>query len=82
MITGRLPTLYGIIMDHTINAPGHGNNVIDGINTEDKRYLKGGMEIIGKLGSNYTTKIVMLHISPKDVSIEFVDQCLHILNNK
>ena len=69
-------------MDHTINAPGHGNNVIDGINTEDKRYLKGKMEIIGKLGSNYTTKIVMLHISPKDVSIEFVDQCLHILNNK
>ena len=34
-------SLYGIIMDHEINAPGHGNNVFDGINAMRKRYLKG-----------------------------------------
>ena len=32
---------YGIIMDHAINAPGHGNNVVDGLNAMDKIYLKG-----------------------------------------
>ena len=31
---------YGIIMDRAINAPVHGNNVVDGINATDKLYLK------------------------------------------
>ena len=35
-----LSSSYGIIMDHAINAPGHGKNVVDGINTTDKPYLK------------------------------------------
>ena len=30
-----------IIMDRAINAPVHGNNIVDGINTTDKYYLKG-----------------------------------------
>ena len=32
--------LYGIIIYHAINAPGHINNAVYGINTTDKRYLK------------------------------------------
>ena len=50
----------GIIMKITINAPGHGNNVVDKLNAADKRYLKGKMELIDKLGSNDITKIGML----------------------
>ena len=34
---------YGVIMDSAINAPGHGNNVADGMNAMEKRYLKGKM---------------------------------------
>ena len=30
-------------MDGTIMAPGHGNNVVDGINAMDKRYLNNQM---------------------------------------
>ena len=40
------------------------------------------MEFIDKLGSNDTTKIRMLPIASKYVSINFADQCIHILNNK
>ena len=40
------------------------------------------MEFIGKLGSNDTTKIIMLPGASKDVSIKFTDECLHIINNK
>ena len=40
------------------------------------------MELIGKVGSNDTTKIGMLPSSSKDVSIKLEYQCLHILNNK
>ena len=47
-------------MDSVINAPGHGNNVVDGLNATDKHYFKGEMELIRKLGSNNTTKIGML----------------------
>ena len=38
-----LSSLYGIIMDRTINASGHGKNVVDGLNTTDKLYLKEEM---------------------------------------
>ena len=36
-----LSSSYGIIMDQAMNAPGHGNNVVDGLNATRKRYLKG-----------------------------------------
>ena len=49
-----LSPLYGIITDLAINAPGHGNNVVDGLNETGKHYLKEKMEIIGKLVSNDT----------------------------
>ena len=38
---------YGIIMDRAINAQGHGKNVVDGITTTYKCYLKRKMELIG-----------------------------------
>ena len=69
-------------MDRAINAPGHGKNVIDVINTTDKQYLKEEMVIMGKLASSDTTNIGMLPSASKDVSIKFADQFLHILNNK
>ena len=61
---------YGIIMDHAMNVPGHGNNVVYGLNAEDKRYLKGEMEIMDKLASNDTTNFGMLPSASKDVSIK------------
>ena len=33
-----LSYLYGVIMDHAINAPGHRNNVVDGLN-DTKKYI-------------------------------------------
>ena len=35
-----LSSSYGIIMDCSIHAPGHGNNVVDGLNATEKLYLK------------------------------------------
>ena len=74
--------LYDIIMDRAMNAPGHVNNVVDGINAIATHYLKGKMELIGKSGSKNTTNIGMLTIASKDVSIKCLDQFLHILNNR
>ena len=35
-------------MDVSINAPGHGSNVVDEINATDKRYLKEKLEALCK----------------------------------
>ena len=40
------------------------------------------MEIISKLGSNYTAKIRMITSASIYVSIKFAYQCLQIINNK
>ena len=77
-----LSSSYGIITDHAINVPGYENNVLDGINATDTRYLKVETEHMGKSASIDTTIIKMLPSSSKYVSIKFSDQCLHILNNK
>ena len=77
-----LSSSYGIIMDRAINATGHGKNVVDGLNAMYRYYLKGKIELIGKLGSNDTTKIGMIPSASKYFSIKFPDQCLHIINNK
>ena len=65
-----------------MNAPVNGNNVVYGINATDKRYLKGEIELIGKLASNDILKIGVLPIASKAVSIKFADQCIHINNNR
>ena len=40
------------------------------------------MKLIGKLASNDTSEVVILPSASKDVSINFSDQCIHILKNK
>ena len=38
-----ISTNFNIIVDCTIGAPGHGNDVIDGINACDMRYFMSNM---------------------------------------
>ena len=61
---------YGIIIYRAINSPGHGNNVVDGLNATEKRYLKEQMECIGKLAINNTSNIGMIPSASKYVSIK------------
>ena len=68
-------------MDREINAHSNEHNVVDGINTTDKCYLKEPMELIGKSASKNTSNIGMLPSASKYISIKFSDQCIHILNN-
>ena len=69
-------------MDREINAHSNEHNVVDGINTTDKCYLKEPMELIGKSASNYTSKIGILLSASKYLSIKISDKCIHMINNK
>ena len=66
-------------MDRENNAPGHGNNIVEGINTMDKHYLKENMVLIFKLGINDTSNIGIIPSSSKEVSIKISDQCIQRL---
>ena len=70
------------IINRAINPPGHRNDFFDGINETEKSFLKEKMKIIGKLASNYTSKIVIPPSDSKDVSIKSAYQCTKILKNK
>ena len=43
---------YSIIIDRGISAPGHGKEVVDGINAVDKRYIYQLMSNVQLPGSN------------------------------
>ena len=43
-----LSSSYGIITDRIINSPGHGNNVVYGLNATEFFYFKEQIELIGK----------------------------------
>ena len=43
---------YSIIIDRGISAPGHGKEVVDGINAVDKRYIYQLMPNVQLTGSN------------------------------
>ena len=65
-----------------MNTPGHVNNIVDGLNATGKFDLKEQMELIGQLSSNEISNIGMLPSAPKDVSVKFADQFIHIINDK
>ena len=77
-----LSSSYVIIMDRAMNAPSNGYNVVDEVNSTEKCYLKQKMEQIGKLENNDTTNIRIIPSASKYFSINFVDQCMHNINNK
>ena len=66
-----LSPLYGILMDFVDNTTGNGKNVVGSINDTKTFYLKKQMKLLGKLASNNTSKIIMLPIEFKYVSIKF-----------
>ena len=69
-------------MDCILNAIGHGKNLVCGLNYNDKYYLKEKIEFDGNFKTNDTSNIGMIPWAPKFRSINFIEQCLHIITNK
>ena len=68
---------YSIIIDRGISAPGHGKQVVDGLNAVDKRYIYQLMPKVQLPGSVIFDSQIKMHtgIENKDVSLakEFND---------
>ena len=68
---------YSVIIDLGISAPGHGKEVVDGLNDFDKRYIYQLMSKVQLPGSVRFDSNIKIHICTenKDVSLaqEFKD---------
>ena len=68
---------YSIIIDRGISAPGHGKEVVDGLNAVDKRYIYQLVSKVQLPGSVRFDSQIKIHTSTenKDVSLakEFKD---------
>ena len=62
---------YSVIIDCGISAPGHGKEVVDGINAVDKRYIYQLMSKVQLPGSVRFDSQIKMHTVPenKDVSL-------------
>ena len=62
---------YSIIIDCGISAPGHGKEVVDGINAVDKRYIYQLMSKVQLPGSVIFDSQIKMHTGTenKDVSL-------------
>ena len=57
-------------MYFAITAPGNGMNVVDGIHSTDKHYLKKQIELLGNLASKDTSNIRIFPSASKYVTIK------------
>ena len=68
---------YSIIIDRVISAPGHGKEVVDGLNAVDKRYIYQLVSKVQLPGSVIFYSQIKIHTGTenKDVSLalEFKD---------
>ena len=62
---------YSIIIDQGISAPGHGKEVVDGINAVDKRYIYQLMSTVQLPGSKRFDSQIKMHTGTQkdDVSL-------------
>ena len=66
---------YKIIIDQMIGAPNHGKDLIDSINTSDKRYVKGKMCMIWTPEPDDCSKRMQKHSVIDNAHYSFVEEC-------
>ena len=64
-----------MIIDRMIGAPGHGKDLVDGINAIDTRYLKGKMCMIGTPEVDDCSKRIKSHSMIDNARYIFAEEC-------
>lgn len=72
---------YGIVIDCAVGAPGHGKDIVDGLNAVDKRYLKTAMFRVINPEENGSEKTMNSHSATATGSFSFAEECKSILQH-
>ena len=70
---------YSIIIDLVISAPGHGKEVVDGINHFGKRYIYQLMSTVQLPGSNRLYSQMQMHTGNQKDDVSLAKEFQHYL---
>ena len=73
---------YSIIIDRGISSPGHGKEVVDGINDVDKRYIYQLMSTVQLPGSNRFDSQIQIHTGTQKYGVSLAKESQHFLTKK
>jgi hypothetical protein len=69
---------HGIIIDRAIGAPGHGKDIVDGINAIDKEFLRSKMCMIGTPEASIGNKRMAAHSMVEGASKSLAQEALRL----
>ena len=70
---------YNIVIDCAVGAPGHGKDVVDGLNAVDKRFLRKSMFQIFNPEEGTTRKAMHAHGADSRGMVSFAEECRKLL---
>lgn len=77
-LLSMLAAIHGVVIDRAIGAPGHGKDLVDGLNAVDKRYLSGKMCVLGMPemeSEDRMTPVSMVEGVSKSLTVECARLC-------
>eukprot|EP00957_Ditylum_brightwellii_P067561 5129265-Ditylum_brightwellii.AAC.1 len=72
---------HSIVINHAVDAPGHGKDVVDGLNAVDKRVLRIAMLRNSIPEEQYNAKTMNSHSATPMGSFSFASECKHLLQH-
>ena len=73
---------YSIVIDRGISAPGYGKEVVDGINSVDKRYIYKLMSTVQLPASNIFYSQIQMHTGNQKYDVSLSKGFQHFLTKK
>ena len=73
---------YSIIIDRGISAPGHGEEVVDGLNAVDKRYIYKFVSTLQLPGSKIFDSHVIIHTGTQKYGVSLAREFQQHLTKK
>ena len=82
-----MATEYEITIDRQLDSPGHGKDVVDGLNAKDKVYLRKAMITADKTNKTDSAHNNKLKMDPAVVdgdnkAISFAKQCVKLCSDR
>ena len=73
---------YSVTIDRGINAPGHGKEVVDGLNAVDKSYIYQWMSKVKLPGSNILYSQMQMHTGNQKNDVSLSKEFQHFLEKE
>jgi hypothetical protein len=80
-LLSMLALQFNVVIDRAVGAPGHGKDVVDGLNAVDKRFLRNAMFRILNPEETSTNNSMQSHSATSHATFSFAEECRNLLQN-